>query len=74
MIRSNHISQGWINVDFIIFVEEDRIIWDNYISILSHSHVQIRDYEDKIISENNPVGLYMFQRLSIRFYEKKRGN
>ena len=74
MIRSNHISQRWINVDFIIFVEEDRIIWDSYISILSHSHVQIRDYEDKIISKKNRVGVYMFQRLSIRFYEKKRGN
>ena len=59
MIRSNHISQEWINVDFMRFVEEGRIIWDSYISILSHSHAWIRDYEDKIIWQKNRVGVFL---------------
>ena len=39
-------DQVWLTVDFFDFVDQEIIIWNNYVSLLTSSHVRINTKDD----------------------------
>ena len=42
-------DQGWLNVDFLGFDDQEIIIWNSYVALLTSSHVQISTEDDQLI-------------------------
>ena len=42
-------DQGWLNVDFFYFVDQEIIFWNNYVALLTSSHVRITTEDDQLV-------------------------
>ena len=42
-------DQGWLNADFLGFDDQEIIIWNSYVALLTSSHVKISTEDDQMI-------------------------
>ena len=42
-------DQGWLHADLFGFVEQENIIWNNYVALLISSHVRITTEDDQLV-------------------------
>ena len=42
-------DQVWLTADFFDFVDQEIIIWNNYVSFLTSSHVRITTEDDQLV-------------------------
>ena len=51
-------DQGWLNVDLFSFVDQEIIIWNNYVVLLTSSHVRISIEDDQLVWSLSKTGKY----------------
>ena len=51
-------DQGWLHADLFGFVEQEIIIWNNYVALLISSHVRISNEDDQLVWSYSKTGKY----------------
>ena len=51
-------DQGWLHADVFGFVEQENIIWNNYVALLISSHVRITTEDDQLVWSLSKIGKY----------------
>ena len=51
-------NQGWLNSDFFYFDDQEIVIWNSYVALLTSSHVRISAEDDQMIWSLSKNGKY----------------
>ena len=51
-------DQVWLTADFFYFEDQEIIIWNNYVALLTSSHVRINTEDDQLVWSLSKTGKY----------------